>query len=43
MQEYIDKYAQVYKNLNIHAKGYPAPEYLQSIVKVGNIILKAKW
>ncbi|WP_221391772.1 DUF1593 domain-containing protein [Dyadobacter sp. NIV53] len=37
MQEYINKYALVYNNLTIHAKGYPIPEYLQSIVKVGNI------
>jgi len=37
MQEFIDQYAQVYNNLNQHAAGYPAPAYLKSLVKTGNI------
>jgi len=37
MQEFIDKYALVYDNLNNHAKGYPSPAYLKGLVKVGNI------
>ncbi|RRB05042.1 DUF1593 domain-containing protein [Larkinella rosea] len=37
MEEYIDKYANVYPNLIKHAKGYPTPDYLKSLVRVGNI------
>lgn len=37
MQEFIDKYAEVYPNLIKHDPGYPAPGYLKSIVRVGNI------
>ncbi|QJW91280.1 DUF1593 domain-containing protein [Spirosoma taeanense] len=37
MEAYIDKYAQVYSNLVKHAKGYPAPAQLKSLVRVGNI------
>jgi hypothetical protein len=37
MQEFIDRYAAVYDNLTIHAPGYPTPDYLKGIVKVGNI------
>ena len=37
MQLYIDKYAQVYPNLSKHAKGYPSPNHLKSLVRVGNI------
>jgi hypothetical protein len=37
MQEYIWKYSEVYNNLMKHAKGYPTPEYLLSIIRVGNI------
>ncbi|HEY5824723.1 MAG TPA: nucleoside hydrolase-like domain-containing protein [Cyclobacteriaceae bacterium] len=37
MQEFIDKYATVYPNLSKHANGYPSPDYLKSLVKVGNI------
>lgn len=33
----IDKYAVVYPNLIQHDKSYPSPEYLKSIIKVGNI------
>jgi len=37
MQEFIDQYAAVYKNLTQHAAGYPSPAYLKGLVKVGNI------
>jgi hypothetical protein len=37
MQGYIDKYAAVYDNLIKHDKNYPTPQYLKSIIKVGNI------
>jgi len=37
MQEYIREYALVYDNLTLHADGFPAPEYLLNLVKVGNI------
>ncbi len=37
MDEMIDKYASVYENLNKHDASYPSPEYLKSIVRVGNI------
>jgi hypothetical protein len=37
IDDYIDKYAQIYPNLSTQADGYPTPEYLRSIYKVGNI------
>jgi hypothetical protein len=37
MESYIDKYAEVYPNLIKHAKGYPTPAHLKSLVRVGNI------
>ena len=37
MQDFIRKYAMVYSNLIKHDKSYPAPQYLKSIIKVGNI------
>jgi len=37
MQGFIDKYAMVYDNLVKHDKNYPTPQYLKSIVRVGNI------
>jgi hypothetical protein len=37
MQHYIGLYGKVYDNLTKHAKGYPTPDYLKSLVKVGNI------
>jgi len=37
MQEVIDKYATVYPNLVQHDPAYPTPEYLKSIIRVGNI------
>lgn len=35
--EVLDDYAEVYDNLKIHADGYPSPNYLKSILKIGNI------
>lgn len=35
--EFINDYAKIYPNLRIHDKNYPTPNYLQSIVKIGNI------
>lgn len=37
MEVLIDKYAAVYNNLLKHDEDYPEPEYLKSIVKIGNI------
>ncbi|SDM24736.1 Protein of unknown function [Catalinimonas alkaloidigena] len=37
MERYIDQYAEVYPTLKQHADGYPTPDYLKSIVRVGNI------
>lgn len=37
MEAYIDKYAQVYPNLVKHAKSYPTPTQLKSLVRIGNI------
>lgn len=37
MNELIDMYAKVFDNLGKHAYGYPTPQHLKSIVKVGNI------
>src|SRR5688572_13520873 len=42
MQEFIDMYSRVYPNLQKHAKGYPAPAYLKSIVKIGNIVFEGE-
>jgi len=37
MEELIDKYALVYTNLIKHDKEYPTPDYLKSIIRIGNI------
>ena len=37
MQRVIDDYAKDYPNLSKHAEGYPEPEALRRITKVGNI------
>ena len=37
MWKVIDDYEKDYSNLTIHAEGYPTPDYLRSITKVGNI------
>lgn len=37
MEHYIDQYALVYDKLKKHAEGYPTPDYLKSIIRVGNI------
>src|SRR5689334_7269329 len=37
IQSLIGKYGEVYKNLSLHANGYPTPEYLLNLVHIGNI------
>lgn len=37
IQQLIDRYAVSYPNLLKHDKGYPSPEYLKSIIHIGNI------
>jgi hypothetical protein len=37
VKDSIDQYAKVYENLRLHDPNYPAPEYLLSQWKVGNI------
>ena len=37
MFQVIDDYEKDYPNLCVHAEGYPAPDYLRSITKIGNI------
>ena len=40
IQEQIDRYEQCYPNLLKHDKNYPSPDYLRSILKVGNIVVE---
>ena len=35
--EFIDAYEKVYPNLTKHADGYPEPDFLRSVTKIGNI------
>lgn len=35
--EMIDDYAELYPNLRVHDANYPTPNYLHSVVKIGNI------
>lgn len=42
MQRVIDDYEADYPNLVKHADGYPTPDYLRSITKVGNIGYKGE-
>ena len=37
MFDVIDAYEKDYPNLFVHSKDYPTPEYLRSIIKIGNI------
>lgn len=37
VKKYVNAYAQIYPNLKSHDEAYPSPEYLQSIIKTGNI------
>ncbi|MBC2840277.1 DUF1593 domain-containing protein [Robiginitalea sp. SC105] len=37
MQDLIGEYAKVYPNLQKHADGYPDPQTLRSLIRVGNI------
>ncbi|WP_116106619.1 DUF1593 domain-containing protein [Lewinella sp. IMCC34191] len=42
MQEVIGDYASVYDTLRRHAEGYPSPDSLLSLVKVGNITFEGE-
>ena len=42
MQKYLNAYQKVYPNLKKHDKSYPAPVYLKSVTKVGNIGYKGE-
>jgi hypothetical protein len=42
MEYYIDEYARVYENLKKHSPDYPTPEYLKSIIRIGNIEFEAE-
>jgi hypothetical protein len=33
----VERYAEVYDNLKVHDPGYPAPDYLRSRIRVGNV------
>lgn len=35
--EFIDAYGEIYPNLRVHDNNYPTPNYLKSVVKIGNI------
>ena len=35
--EFIDSYARIYPNLRVHDPNYPTPNYLKSVVRIGNI------
>jgi hypothetical protein len=37
MEEEIGRYAEVYPNLLLHDRGYPSPDTLLSLIRVGNI------
>lgn len=38
----IDAYGEIYPNLIKHAEGYPKPEYIKSVTKIGNISNKGE-
>lgn len=40
MQDLIGKYEEVYPNLLLHDPAFPAPDYLRSIVKIGNVMVE---
>lgn len=42
LYDMIDAYGEAYPNLIKHAEGYPKPEYLKSITKIGNITNKGE-
>ena len=37
IEQVIEAYKAVYPNLAVHAPGYPSPDYLKSVYRVGNI------
>ncbi|MGN1219516.1 MAG: nucleoside hydrolase-like domain-containing protein [Candidatus Cryptobacteroides sp.] len=40
IQEHIDKYEKCYPNLIRHDDRYPSPDYLRSILKIGNVVVE---
>ncbi len=40
MMEMADDYASVYGNLRTHDAAYPTPDYIRSVIKIGNIAYK---
>jgi hypothetical protein len=42
MEDYIGAYAEVYDNLRLHAPGYPHPDSLLEVVRVGNIAFEGE-
>lgn len=42
MDDFLDAYNEVYPSLSQHSADYPTPEYLKSIVKVGNITFEGE-
>ena len=40
MNEFADDYQEVFKNLRTHDSAYPTPDYIRSIIAVGNIASK---
>jgi hypothetical protein len=37
IDQVVEAYAQVYDNLKVHDPDYPSPDYLRSIIKIGNV------
>ena len=37
IDEFIDAYEEIYPNLSVQADGYPEPDYVRSVCKIGNI------
>lgn len=37
IDDVVDAYAEAYPNLKVHHPDYPAPDYIKSVVRVGNI------
>lgn len=42
LYDMIDAYEEAYPNLSKHAEGYPEPEYIRSVTKIGNISNKGE-
>ena len=42
IEEYIGKYAEIYDNLVLHDPGYPSPDELLSLIRIGNITFEGE-